>query len=500
MSWTLWLAAALAAAPSPELEAAARKDVVLRFERQGRRNPARDPQLDAAALALAHKALARSAAEAAELLSLTAAVSKAGASDPPPRALVVRGTPRDEPLRELRKRKDLADEAASHLGVAYVEDGERAALAVLLTDRKAELEPFPHAYPNPVPPRPLCATLAPSLASVEAYVTRPQGTVERVPAQEQGGRHCAKVGFPLPGRHTVELLARGERGPEVVALFFVQVGEEAPEAAGPALAEPTTPAETRARVLAAINALRSTWGSPALEADERLDAVAQAYAQQMVDQGYFAHVGPDGRDMRRRLRDSGYQYSSAGENLGLASGPLAAHFSIEHSPGHRRNLLEPSYTRAGVGLARRDDGQAVLVEVYARPVVATAAQDPLEVAYAALAEARAQKGLPPLQRDARLERLATEHAGRALGLDQPKIALPGAPKLYERVFEGRTDLRRAAADVFVAESPALITESRNLADAENNAVGIGVVKGDSPTYGKARFWLVVLYAARTRSP
>ena len=78
-------------------------------------------------------------------------------------------------------------------------------------------------------------------------------------------------------------------------------------------------------------------------------AKLDAYAKRMAYELFFAHVAPDGTDVRARLKAASYRYQSAGENLGMASGPLAAHFGIEHSPGHRRNLMEPCYTVAGVG-------------------------------------------------------------------------------------------------------------------------------------------------------
>lgn len=483
------------ASPALPFETEAQRFVVQQYERVGRANPTNDTNLSKAARALAQQALESSAADAAEVSNLTAVVSEAGATDPTPRALVLRGSPRDEPLKALLKRTDFTSEAATHFGVGAVEDpkSDRAALVVLLADRKAELLPFPHRFPKKGASQRLCATLASHLSSADVFVTRPKGDVDQLSGMRDQDRWCAKIDFPTDGRHTVELLARGDRGPEVAALFFVDVGKEAKEGRRVVEAEPEDPQEIKLRVLERINKLRAGHKVAPLTRDFALDAVADAYAKRMADELFFAHVAPDGSDVRSRLKAAKYQYSTAGENLGLASGPLAAHFGIEHSPGHRKNLMEPAYTKAGIGSARRADGQLVLVEILSQPIDGSVATgDPVEQAYAALTAARRAKGLKPLTRAEELERVLSEHVKRALELDTPKATLEGK-RLHDRVFAMRDDLGSATVDFFVADNPTLITDSKNLSDPAATLVSVGVVKGDSPTFGRDKYWVVVVY-------
>jgi uncharacterized protein YkwD len=235
-----------------------------------------------------------------------------------------------------------------------------------------------------------------------------------------------------------------------------------------------------------------------LSEDGAVTRVAQAYSERMAREGFFAHVAPDGTNVGRRLSAQGYQFRAAGENLGLASGPLSAHFGIEHSPGHRRNLLDPQYSRVGIGIATRDDGggeQVIVTEVLVDP--ARASEHPLEDAYATLAERRAAMKLPSLARSEVLERLALDHARRALEEDDPKGSLPGS-KLHERVFAALDEVGTASVDVFIADSPSLIADSRALRDPGNRMVGVGAVRGDSERFGKGRYWIVVIYASPRR--
>ncbi|MFZ5468078.1 MAG: CAP domain-containing protein [Myxococcota bacterium] len=495
MTTSLLLCAALAVAPG-EMEKKALRHVTLEFERIGRSAPQHDVALTRAARALATEALASSVSEAADLLTLVEAVSDAGGTDASPRAFLLRGTPAPMALDAFLQRRDFNDEPASHVGVGVVAKGDIAALVMLLSERKAELQPFARQV-KPKDLQSICGNLAPHLSAPEVFVTRPSGKVDKLLASsEPSGHFCTQVGFSTAGRHTFEVIAHGERGPEVAALAFVHAGAKGGRDARVRQLEPPTVEAARREVASRINSLRNSNGLSGVALDVDLDHIAQAYADRMAREGFFGHVAPEGADLRGRLTHAGYSYRTAGENLGMAAGPLAAHFGIEHSPGHRKTLLEDGYTRLGLGIAvRRAPGcdQTLLVEILAAPQPSLI--DTYGDAYQALLRARAGLHLPPLQRNAVLERLAGEHARKALELDQPTTQLPGE-KLHQRVFATLDDAASAAVDFFLVDHPSLITDSKNLGDARNAWVGVGAVKGDSARYGKGKYWVVVIYAAR----
>ncbi len=465
------------------------------FQRIGRTIPQLDPALTAAARKLAQEALDKSADEAADLLAISQVVSDAGGFDPTPRAVVVRASPAGYALEAFTKRTDYNEEPATHVGVGAIQVGKLAVVVALLSERKAGLDDFPRRLDRASFNQRLCGELKAALRSAELYITRPNGAVDRLAASAQrGGRFCSTLAFPTSGRHTVEVIGRGTKGPEVAALFFVDVGVKSGDAVRLRIPEPNTLAEARAVLLTRINGLRAAHQAPPLVADSRLAEVAQAHSDKMAEGHFFAHVSPAGDDLRQRLNAAGYAYVRAGENLGLAAGAVAAHFAIEHSPGHRRNLLDPGFTHLGVGIAFETVGdrrQAILTEVLAKP--ADAAPDPLAAAYQAISEQRAGKKLPPLVRSPVLEAIATEHARRALQLDRPKISLPGAT-VHDRVFQSMREVKSAAVDFYVSDDPSALPDSRSLEDSRNDRVGIGAVQGSSATYGDDKYWVVVIYA------
>jgi len=121
-------------------------------------------------------------------------------------------------------------------------------------------------------------------------------------------------------------------------------------------------------LLESMNAARVAEGLAPLAADSTLSAVALSRAQDLVENGYFAHYGPDGGSAFSELAARGVHYALAGENLArnnyVESQTVAAAFEgLMASPGHRANILEPKFTKVGV-VAVLDGRMWVYVTVF----------------------------------------------------------------------------------------------------------------------------------------
>ena len=131
--------------------------------------------------------------------------------------------------------------------------------------------------------------------------------------------------------------APGDTGQERVDLPF-QV-QDAP--ALPAVEE---------EMLALVNRERAEQGLGPLTMDPELQAVARAHADDMLRRGYFAHLSPEGATPFDRIRAAGITFRQAGENLAFAPNVSVAHRGLMNSPGHRANILQPGFGRAGIGV------------------------------------------------------------------------------------------------------------------------------------------------------
>jgi uncharacterized protein YkwD len=115
----------------------------------------------------------------------------------------------------------------------------------------------------------------------------------------------------------------------------------------------------RTATLCLLNAERTPRGLPALGENAMLTAASQVYSELMVDRQFFAHVTPDGVDLKARLLGVGYivdnSYWMVGENLAWGTGGMASPARIMQawmeSPGHRENILTPEFREVGLGVA-----------------------------------------------------------------------------------------------------------------------------------------------------
>ena len=105
-----------------------------------------------------------------------------------------------------------------------------------------------------------------------------------------------------------------------------------------------------AEMLKMINEERQKHGLKPLQADPEMLQVARAHSQDMFAKGYFAHDDPEGKDPFDRMKAANIRFEAAGENLALAQTVKIAHVNLMNSPGHRANILNPSFGRVGIGI------------------------------------------------------------------------------------------------------------------------------------------------------
>jgi uncharacterized protein YkwD len=105
-------------------------------------------------------------------------------------------------------------------------------------------------------------------------------------------------------------------------------------------------------LLTAINSARAAAGVAPLRATGSLTSAAAWQSQALARAGYLDHTSPDGSTLIDRLTRSRWHGTTAGEDLAVAESPTVAVAMWMQSPGHRQNLLSPSFRTVGLGLAR----------------------------------------------------------------------------------------------------------------------------------------------------
>lgn len=125
-------------------------------------------------------------------------------------------------------------------------------------------------------------------------------------------------------------------------------------------------------VIDLVNQSRTDAGLNALTEDAKLTQAAQAKADDMIRNNYFAHTSPSGVTPWYWLEKVGYNRLMAGENLAIRfSDAETEHNAWMASPKHRENILNPKYTQTGVAVAEETvDGKTsiIAVEFFGTPI------------------------------------------------------------------------------------------------------------------------------------
>jgi len=157
----------------------------------------------------------------------------------------------------------------------------------------------------------------------------------------------------------------------------VELSETVAQVSSSLEVKPVNTSDIEKAILYYTNEERKTHDVSALNWDEGLAVVAREHSQDMVESHFFAHDNLRGEDPTARAKRHGYPtrkelgsgwYSDGiAENIGKM--PTGNVVGIGHvardadeiaraqvtswmqSPGHMRNILDPGYSRLGVGVA-----------------------------------------------------------------------------------------------------------------------------------------------------
>ena len=102
--------------------------------------------------------------------------------------------------------------------------------------------------------------------------------------------------------------------------------------------------------------------------NERLAEVARAHSRNMLEQGFFAHVDPEGKTLEMRIDKAGIPWWAAGENIAINGTVLRAETRLmdeaRFQPNHRYNILSTFFTDVGIGIVQGPDGSLYITQVF----------------------------------------------------------------------------------------------------------------------------------------
>lgn len=141
---------------------------------------------------------------------------------------------------------------------------------------------------------------------------------------------------------------------------------------------------TKDGIINLVNRERTSRGLNTLIINRELEIAAQWKADDMLEKDYWEHYH-NGKSPWQWMREAGYQYIDAGENLAIDFDELEPmHNAWMNSPTHRDNIINSKYKEAGVGIAKGDfEGHdtIIVVQMFGNPLpTSNQAQDSIQKA------------------------------------------------------------------------------------------------------------------------
>ncbi|MEZ4474839.1 MAG: CAP domain-containing protein [bacterium] len=424
--------------------------------------------------------------------SVAFAASYFGVASPVPSILVLKGEGGDGRFVDSisASLKTILRRGRYHrLGIGVAPAGAERVVVVLLQPVQVDLAPVPReaALGATLPVR---GRLTDGLKAASVVATGIDGKVTPL-ASGAGPEFAATFTCDAPGRHKIEVMGVGARGPTVVANFPIFCGVAAPTTRAMTRSQTAgmSEAEAGALLLRLTNEERARQGLAALRPDARLAAVARAHCEDMRQHGFVGHVSPTTGSPGDRVQRARIPASVVEENVGLGTSPEEVHAGLMESPAHRGAILSAHAQTVGIGVVRRGRSGGAdffVTELFVAPPV------PVDVPGARQAlEAAARGGAKGRTRDGGLEAVAN---GMAADLASGKLKQDAAGAALGARIKGRkVQVRAVQAIAGMGSEVAPFLKDPLLGRGDLPRYGVGVAAGQR---GSVPVLVVVVLLAR----
>ncbi len=167
------------------------------------------------------------------------------------------------------------------------------------------------------------------------------------------------------------------------------------------------------------NRERAAAGLQPLKWNDALAAAAREHARVMVRENVLTHQATGELSLEQRAARAGATFSVIAENVAIGPDAESIHDGWMHSPGHRRNILNPAVTAVGIATLRGSDG-IFAVQDFSRLVAALSLGQ------------QEERVVSLLKQTALLRASVSEDARKTCGMDR---GYAGASALYVIRFE-----------------------------------------------------------------
>lgn len=182
--------------------------------------------------------------------------------------------------------------------------------------------------------------------------------------------------FPHPETHKrAHLISLKAIAIYILIFFVLQIGLNIFAQVNPGVLGINSSVDQK-ELIRLTNEERVKAGLPRLRENPRLNLAAEAKAQNMFEEDYWAHYSPSGKDPWGFINAAGYKFTFAGENLArnfYTSDEVVKAWMA--SPTHKENIVNNRYQEIGIAVVEGNlKGQktVLVVQEFGTPVEAIA--------------------------------------------------------------------------------------------------------------------------------
>ena len=292
-----------------------------------------------------------------------------GIVEPEPHMVMVRGSPQGEAslLAELRKQIPGFFKMGEwrRMGVGVKRGKDEVLVVVTLQPQDLELAVLPRRLESRGTVTVVGRLLGRFSKPTILWGTPTEG-VRQLALLARKGRFETTVACDAgDGAYQLEIEGDDGHGPAVLANFPIYCGLAPPvriTLAGTEVIRRQDVAEAERELLILLNRDRAAAKLPPLQRDSRLQEIARGHSKEMARLGEVVHVSPKTGDSLSRVRAAKLTPMpiTLGENVGRAFSTVEVEREFMRSPSHRANILNPTMTHVGIGIALdQTEGKAV---------------------------------------------------------------------------------------------------------------------------------------------
>ncbi len=318
----------------------------------------------------------------------------------------------------------------------------------------------------------------------EAMITKPDGRVESVSLGRSGSNFNLSYTPKKSGSYIVEV--NGVDGAAVINVpVYVMTGMPLIPDYQDLLSESPPPRQTlrllidQRKMLASINAVRTEMGLSRVILNQNLNTIAQNHSNDMVQRNFFGHRNLSGETPDDRRLKANYP-TLVGENLADAPTLKAALAGLLRSPIHRANILNPAWTRVGLGITKSSDGNFKVAQEFSATPLSANSLDTLKTTILTTfnnARTSSQPRIAPLTEETTLLSIATTWSQKLAQLKAFGLTTSDGGNLSQLVEAANLD---GSTQIFIYSTNNIIDIASRImtpSDATNSQwgrIGIGL--------------------------